>query len=38
MRRLGGKDQEMLGLSEAVAALSEEATPPDLLRDKTGII
>lgn len=32
MRRLGGKDQEMLPLAEAVALLAREATPPDLQR------
>jgi len=28
MRRLGGKNQEILALDEAVARLSEEAAPP----------
>ncbi len=32
MRRLGGLDQEMLGLDAAVAALALEATAPDLKR------
>ena len=32
MRRLGGADQELLGLDEAVAALALEAAPPDLKR------
>ena len=32
MRRLGGADQVLLGLDEAVAALAREATPPDLGR------
>ncbi len=32
MRRLGGADQELLGLEQAVAALALEATPPDLKR------
>ncbi|NRG18151.1 threonine--tRNA ligase [Rhizobiales bacterium] len=30
MRRLGSKDQKSYGLSEAIDALVEEATPPDL--------
>jgi threonyl-tRNA synthetase len=30
LRRLGGADQTILSLDEAVAALKEEATPPDL--------
>ncbi len=33
MRRLGGADQEMLGLDAAVAALALEATAPDLQRE-----
>ncbi len=33
MRRLGGADQTLLGLEEAVAALASEATPPDLKRE-----
>ncbi|TPW36374.1 threonine--tRNA ligase [Oecophyllibacter saccharovorans] len=32
MRRLGGKEQEVLPLSEAVQQLAQEATPPDLRR------
>ena len=28
IRRLGGKDQEVLALTEAVARLAEEAAPP----------
>ncbi|KXV40897.1 threonine--tRNA ligase [Gluconobacter japonicus] len=32
MRRLGGAQQEILGLDEAVKALSTEATPPDIAR------
>jgi len=32
MRRLGSRDQESMTLDEAVARLTEEATPPDLLR------
>lgn len=31
MRRLGSRDQESMTLDEAIARLSEEATPPDLL-------
>ena len=30
LRRLGSKDQEVVGLSDAIAALVDEATPPDL--------
>jgi len=30
IRRLGSKDQISTGLDEAIAALIEEATPPDL--------
>ena len=33
MRRLGGADQTLLGLEEAVAGLASEATPPDLKRE-----
>ena len=33
MRRLGSKRQESLKLAEAVARLSEEATPPDLRKE-----
>ncbi len=33
MRRLGGADQEVLGLDAAVAALALEATAPDLRRE-----
>ena len=29
LRRLGGRDQEVLALNEAVARLAEEAAPPD---------
>ncbi|KXV33007.1 threonine--tRNA ligase [Gluconobacter thailandicus] len=32
MRRLGGAQQEILGLDEAVKTLSTEATPPDIAR------
>ncbi|UMM09316.1 threonine--tRNA ligase [Gluconobacter frateurii] len=32
MRRLGGAQQEILGLDEAVKTLSAEATPPDIAR------
>jgi threonyl-tRNA synthetase len=32
LRRLGGAEQRVLGLEEAVAVLREEATPPDLRR------
>ena len=37
MRRLGSRDRAMLGFDEAVAALADEATPPDIARRrKTG--
>ncbi|OUJ08654.1 threonine--tRNA ligase [Gluconobacter sp. DsW_058] len=32
MRRLGGANQEILGLEEAVKTLTAEATPPDITR------
>ena len=32
IRRLGEKDQKSMGLAEAVAALQEEAEPPDIKR------
>jgi threonyl-tRNA synthetase len=32
LRRLGSREQEAMGLDEAVAALAEEATPPDVRR------
>jgi threonyl-tRNA synthetase len=32
LRRLGSQAQEVLGLDEALAALTAEATPPDLKR------
>jgi threonyl-tRNA synthetase len=32
LRRLGSRDQESLGLEEAVARLADEATPPDIRR------
>ncbi|MFT9298703.1 MAG: threonine--tRNA ligase, partial [Gluconobacter sp.] len=32
MRRLGGANQEILGLEDAVKALTAEATPPDIAR------
>ena len=32
VRRLGGAEQQMLGLEEAVAALATEAAPPDVKR------
>ncbi|MBO6639924.1 MAG: threonine--tRNA ligase [Roseitalea sp.] len=32
MRRLGSRDQTMLGFDEAVSALADEATPPDIKR------
>jgi threonyl-tRNA synthetase len=30
IRRLGSRDQKVLPLEEAIAALAEEAVPPDL--------
>ena len=33
MRRLGGKDQEVVALEEAVARLKSEASPPDMSHD-----
>jgi threonyl-tRNA synthetase len=30
IRRLGSQDQTVLSLTEAVASLKDEATPPDL--------
>jgi threonyl-tRNA synthetase len=36
MRRLGSRDQESLGLDEAVARLREEAVAPDLRRKAAG--
>jgi threonyl-tRNA synthetase len=30
LRRLGSNDQQILTLDEAIAALTKEATPPDL--------
>jgi threonyl-tRNA synthetase len=32
LRRLGSRDQQSLGLGEAVAQLAGEAVPPDLRR------
>ncbi len=32
MRRMGSQDQTVMPLAEAIAALSAEATPPDLKR------
>ena len=32
IRRLGSRDQQSMGLSEAIAALADEATPPDVRR------
>ncbi len=32
LRRLGGEAQDIIGLAEAIAALTSEATPPDLKR------
>ncbi len=37
LRRLGGEGQKVLSLEDAVAALTEEATPPDLARDRVAV-
>ena len=37
LRRLGGEGQKVLSLEDAVAALTEEATPPDLARDRAAV-
>jgi threonyl-tRNA synthetase len=34
VRRLGGEQQQVMPLAEAVAALRDEATPPDLKRER----
>ena len=36
LRRLGGEGQRVLSLEDAVRALTEEATPPDLARARTA--
>ena len=36
LRRLGGEGQKVLSLEDAVAALTQEATPPDLARDRAA--
>ena len=36
MRRLGSQDQTVMPLTEAIAALAAEATPPDIKRSSTG--
>jgi threonyl-tRNA synthetase len=36
VRRLGKQEQQVLPLAEAVAALAEEAVPPDLRRSGRG--
>jgi len=36
LRRLGGEGQRVLSLEDAVRALTEEATPPDLARDRAA--
>jgi threonyl-tRNA synthetase len=36
VRRLGSRDQHSLGLAEAIAALREEAVPPDLQRQASA--
>jgi threonyl-tRNA synthetase len=37
LRRLGGEGQKVLSLDDAVRALTEEATPPDLARDRAVV-
>jgi threonyl-tRNA synthetase len=37
LRRLGGEGQKVLSLEDAVRALTEEATPPDLARDRAAV-
>ncbi len=37
MRRLGSRDQVSMGLGEAIAALVDEATPPDIRRQRARI-
>ena len=37
LRRLGGEGQKVLSLEDAVRALTEEATPPDLARDRAVV-
>jgi threonyl-tRNA synthetase len=36
IRRLGKEDQQVLGLDAALAALADEAVPPDMRRMKTA--
>jgi threonyl-tRNA synthetase len=36
MRRLGSRDQQSMTLDEAIAALVDEATPPDLKRARAS--
>jgi threonyl-tRNA synthetase len=35
LRRFGSQDQSVLALDEALAALADEATPPDLKRSRS---
>jgi threonyl-tRNA synthetase len=37
LRRLGGEGQKVLSLEDAVRALTQEATPPDLARDHAEV-
>jgi threonyl-tRNA synthetase len=37
LRRLGGEGQKVLSLEDAVHALTHEATPPDLARDRAVV-
>jgi threonyl-tRNA synthetase len=36
LRRLGGEGQKVLSLEDAVRVLTQEATPPDLARDRAA--
>jgi threonyl-tRNA synthetase len=36
LRRLGSRDQQSLGLEEAIGLLADEATPPDVRRKRGG--
>ena len=36
VRRLGSQEQQVMPLAEAIAALADEAVPPDLKRAKRG--
>ena len=36
IRRLGGQDQKVMGLDEAIAEFAAEAVPPDVRRAQKG--